>query len=490
MTSSATTPQSAPTPITVARGDGIGPEIMDASLAVLEAAGARLAIEEIEVGEKVYRQGISTGIPDAAWDSLRRTHVLYKAPITTPQGGGYKSLNVTLRKSLGLFANVRPCVAYAPFVSTRHPGMNVVIVRENEEDLYGGIEYRVTDEVFQSLKVITRAGCERIVRYAFDYARAHGRRRVTCMTKDNIMKLTDGQFHKVFDEVAPDYPEIEAEHLIIDIGTARLAARPERFDVIVTPNLYGDIISDVAAEITGSVGLAPSANIGRHGAMFEAIHGSAPDIAGQGIANPSGLLLAGVTMLTHIGQQDVAERIHNAWLTTIEDGVHTGDIFTPDISRERVGTRAFAEAVIARLGRLPTRLPVVSLGEGSGAISIAEPTKREPAVRRLVGVDVYVQETDPDAEKLAGRVEAAADGLLPLVMISNRGMSVWPRGAPEAYKTDEWRCRFEAPDGGEIDRQTVIDLLSRLAAAGIDFVMTELLHTFDGERGFSLGQGQ
>ncbi|HEV2127306.1 MAG TPA: NADP-dependent isocitrate dehydrogenase [Thermomicrobiales bacterium] len=264
---------------------------------------------------------------------------------------GSKSLNVTVRKSLGLYANVRPCVAYAPFVPTRHPGMDVVIVRENEEDLYAGIEHCQTDEVVQCLKLISRPGCEKIVRYAFEYARRNNRKKVTCFTKDNIMKLTDGLFHRVFDEIAEEYPELEHEHWIVDIGTAKLADTPEVFDVIVTPNLYGDVLSDVAAQIAGSIGLAGEANVGEHGAMFEAIHGSAPRRAGQDIANPSGLLLAGVMMLVHVGQSDVAERIHNAWLRTIEDGVHTYDIFDESVSKQQVGTREFAREVIERLGQ-------------------------------------------------------------------------------------------------------------------------------------------
>src|SRR5918912_893226 len=229
-------------PITVAHGDGIGPEIMAASLHIMKEAGARIEPETIEIGEKVYLRGVSAGIEPSAWESLRRTKVFLKAPITTPQGGGFKSLNVTIRKTLGLYANVRPCVAYAPFVPTRHPGMDVVVVRENEEDLYGGIEHRQTDDVVQCLKLIPPPGCERIVRYAFEYARRHGRQKVTCFTKDNIMKLTDGLFHKVFDEIAPEYPDIEAEHWIVDIGSAKLADAPENFDVLVLPNLYGDVL--------------------------------------------------------------------------------------------------------------------------------------------------------------------------------------------------------------------------------------------------------
>src|SRR3977135_2030607 len=290
------------TPITVAHGDGIGPEIMTATLQILEAGGAALEIETIEIGEKVYLRGNSAGIEPSSWQSLLRTQVFLKAPITTPQGGGFKSLNVTVRKTLGLYANVRPCVSYHPFVDTKHPNMDVVIVRENEEDLYAGIAHRQTQQVYQCLKLISRPGSEKIVRYAFEYARRNNRKKVTCFTKDNIMKLTDGLFHKVFDEIAAEYSDIENEHWIVDIGAAKLADTPNAFDVIVMPNLYGDILSDVAAQIAGSVGLAGSANIGENIAMFEAIHGSAPRRAGQNLATPSGLLLGAVMRLAHIGQ--------------------------------------------------------------------------------------------------------------------------------------------------------------------------------------------
>ena len=271
-------------PITVARGDGIGPEIMEATLKVLNALKAPLEIHEVEIGEKVYKRGHKTGIEASTWETVRNTKAFLKAPITTPQGGGFKSLNVTVRTTLGLYANIRPCVSYHPFIQTKHPVMDVVIIRENEEDLYAGIEYQQTFEVTQSLKLITRPGTEKIVRYAFEYAKSRKRKKVTCFTKDNIMKISDGLFHEVFDEVAKEYPEIENEHWIVDIGAAKLADSPEAFDVIVLPNLYGDILSDVSAQISGSVGLAGSANIGDHGAMFEAIHGSAPRRAGQNVA--------------------------------------------------------------------------------------------------------------------------------------------------------------------------------------------------------------
>ncbi len=488
-----------PTPITVAHGDGIGPEIMDAVLHILREAGAALAIETVEIGERVYRRGNTAGIEPEAWESLRRTKVFLKAPITTPQGGGFKSLNVTVRKSLGLYANVRPCVAYAPFVATKHPGMDVVIVRENEEDVYGGIEHRETDEVYQCLRLISRPGTEKIIRYAFEYARRNNRRKVACFTKDNIMKMTDGLFHTVFAEIAAEYPEIAHAHQIVDIGAARLADTPEAFDVIVLPNLYGDILSDVAAQIAGSVGLAGSANIGMHAAMFEAIHGSAPDIAGQGIANPSGLLLAAVMMLVHIGQPETGMRVHNAWLRTIEEGVHTADVYTDGTSRARVGTRQFAEAVVARLGQQPEYFaPVRYLPHDphaaahDAAVAAAHAAVVRPIARKeLVGVDVFLdwrgEARSPDA--LGAALGSVESDDLRLAMITNRGTKVWPDGLPETFCTDHWRCRFMG-DGGGITPAQVIALLARLDAAGFAFIKTEHLYTFDGEPGYSLGQGQ
>jgi isocitrate dehydrogenase len=476
-----------PVPVTVAFGDGIGPEIMAASLRILEAAGARLAIEPVDIGRDVYLKGNTAGIGPEAWDSLQRTGVFYKAPITTPQGGGYKSLNVTVRKTLGLFANVRPATAYAPFVATRHPGMDVVIVRENEEDLYAGIEHRQTEDVYQCLKLISRPGTEKIVRYAFEYARAHGRRKVTCFTKDNIMKLTDGLFHRVFDEIGAEYPNIEKEHLIVDIGAALLADRPKQFDVVVAPNLYGDIVSDIAAQIGGSVGMGPSANIGESCAMFEAVHGSAPDIGGKNVANPSGLLLAGVMMLAHVGQAEAAERVHNAWLKTLEDGINTADVFREGVSRELVGTAAFADAVIARLGKAPKTLAQVAYAPGAGTFSLPRPAPRPVAKRQLVGIDVFVRSRQKPGD-VAADVRAAASEPFELTMVTNRGVKVWPDGNPATFCTDHWRCRFIAECGTDLPE--IVALLGSLARHGIDFVKTEHLYTFDGEPGYSLGQGQ
>ncbi|WP_425146475.1 NADP-dependent isocitrate dehydrogenase [Deinococcus sp.] len=478
------------TPISVAFGDGIGPSIMTAVLRMLAAAGARLAPEVIEVGEAVYLQGVSSGIGRNAWESLRRTGVLLKAPITTPQGGGYKSLNVTLRKSLGLYANVRPCRAYAPFVPTLHPQMDLVILRENEEDLYAGIEHRQTREVVQCLKLVTQEGCERIVRYAFEYARQHGRRKVTALSKDNIMKMTDGLFHRVFDEIGAQYPDLEREHQIIDIGTARVAVHPERYDVIVTLNLYGDILSDVAAEVAGSVGLAGSANIGVGAAMFEAIHGSAPDLAGQNVANPSGLLQAAVLMLHHIGQGEAATRLQNAWLCTLEDGIHTRDI-QGEQTRTLVGTAAFADAVIERLGQLPRQLPAVQHVPADRPLSLsyARPPAA-PIAKQLVGTDVFFEwsEGERDPAALAAILQSVQQNDLTLRMITNRGVMVWPDGLPETRRADHWRCRFLGQ--GRVEHRQVLELLRRIDLTGLDFIKTEHLYTFDGEPGYSLGQGQ
>ncbi|WP_202630387.1 NADP-dependent isocitrate dehydrogenase [Deinococcus alpinitundrae] len=476
-------------PVSVVYGDGIGPEIMAATLSILEAAGAPVAPHEVRMGEALYREGFTSGFAPDAWDSLRRTGVLLKAPITTPQGGGYKSLNVTLRKTLGLYANVRPCRAYAPYVPTHHPEMNLVIIRENEEDLYAGIEHRQTREVMQCLKLITRPGCEKIVRYAFEYARANHRSKVTALSKDNIMKMCDGLFHTVFDEISDEYPEIKAEHQIIDIGTARVAARPEQYDVIVTLNLYGDILSDVAAEVAGSVGLAGSANIGESFAMFEAIHGSAPDLAGQDAANPGGLISAAALMLEHLGQHAVAARIQNALLCALEDGLHTRDITGPH-TKEVLGTHAFADAVIERLGRTPQHLPAVKADVKARAMPVRKPSTPAHIDKQLVGTDVFFEWTDSarDPEVLAATLQEAQLRDIPLKMITNRGVKVWPGGLPETFKSDHWRCRFQSDT--PVTHGDLLALLIRVHDKGLDFIKTEHLYTFDGVPGYSLGQGQ
>ncbi len=477
------------TNITVAKGDGIGPEIMDATLSILKAAGAQLAIDEIEVGEKVYLAGNTAGIANDSWDTIRKNKIFLKAPITTPQGGGYKSLNVTTRKFLGLYSNVRPCTSLHPFVKTKHPDMDIVIIRENEEDLYAGIEHQQTDEVVQCLKIISRPGCEKIVRYAFEYAKQYGRKKVTCFTKDNIMKQTDGLFHQVFDEIAAEYPHIENEHWIIDIGAAKMADTPEVFDVIVTLNLYGDVLSDVAAQIAGSVGLAGSANIGEECSMFEAIHGSAPRRAGQNMANPSGLLQGAIMMLNHIGQTHVAEKVQNAWLKTIEDGIHTYDIFKEGTSKQKVGTKEFAEAVINNIGNKPSQLKAVSYANGQ-ALVLPKYKKRTPAKKDLLGVDVFVHWNETDPNELAEIIKSIENNIVKLTMITNRGIKVWPEGFKETFCTDHWRCRFKAREGEFISKSEIIEILSRALLKNIDVIKTENLYAFNGKPSFSLGQGQ
>ena len=484
--------------IAVAKGDGIGPEIMDATLRILNAAGANIEPQFIDIGEAAYLSGNTSGITEQAWLTARQNKVILKAPITTPQGKGYKSLNVTLRKALGLFANVRPVMSLHPFVDTNFPEMDVVVIRENEEDLYAGIEHRQTEDVVQCLKLITRPGCERIVRYAFEYAKAYGRKKVTCMVKDNIMKLTDGLFHKVFDEIGEEYPNIEKEVQIIDIATARVAARPQDYDVVVTSNLYGDIVSDVVAEIAGSVGLAGSANIGKEVAMFEAIRGSAPDIAGLNIANPSGLINAAVMMLAHIGQHEVADKVKNALLATIEAGYHTTDIYSKGRSVRKVSTSDFADEVIARLGNKPENLKESRLSDGSGLIQIPE-YRRVETKKELVGVDVFLDWRDDDANQLGTALNTIGAYGLKLKMITNRGVKVYPEGLPETFCTDHWRCRFVSTETEiksantsykTIDFAQVVDLLSKLNQKDFEVIKTENLYDFDGQRGFSLGQGE
>ena len=482
------------TPITVAYGDGIGPEIMEATLRILTAASADIDPEIIEIGEKVYLQGYTSGIPDSAWQSLKRTKVLLKGPITTPQGGGYKSLNVTLRKTLGLFANVRPCVSYAPYVPTKHPNINLVIIRENEEGTYAGIEHRQTDEVYQCLKLVTRPGCERIVHYAFEYARKFNRKKVTCLTKDNIMKMTDGIFHQVFNEIAAEYPDIKAEHFIIDIGTALVADQPERFDVIVTSNLYGDILSDVAAQIAGSVGLAGSANVGNHVAMFEAIHGSAPDIAGKKIANPSGLLHGAIQMLIHINQPDTAMLVENAWLKTLEDGIHTADIYSKEYSKQKANTDQFADAVIARIGQKPAHFKPVTYKQNIPTkIECYGAKKKVLAKKELVGVDIFIDNLNLTPDEIGEKLVAMNSKLKPII-ITSRGLKIWPNCMIDAPYANHCSCRFQSSADTNhlsvITHEDIIQLLQQFAHAGLDVIKTENLYTFDGKIGYSLAQGQ
>ena len=423
--------------ITVAYGDGIGPEIMESVLKILSHAKTGLEIETIEIGEKIYKKGFSSGISDDVWEVIKRNKVLLKAPITTPLGKGYKSLNVTFRRTLELFANIRPSLSYYPYVG-KFKNMDVVIVRENEEDLYSGIEYKITKNSTMAMKLLSTSGCEKIIRYAFEYARINRRKKVTCVTKSNILKITDGCFQEIFLKIAPEYPNINSDHMLVDIASAKLANNPENFDIVVTLNLYGDIISDIASEVSGSVGLAGSANIGKEYAMFEAVHGSAPDIAGKNIANPSGLLNSAIMMLKHLGKNNEAEMIYNAWLKTIEEGLHTADIFNPEKSKKRLSTSEFTQAVIDNFDKKPNLLVSKFQSAVNEKISIKE-TLSSNEKTELIGTDIFIktQFTSELIDKLQ-----KLDDVLKLHMVSSRGLLIWPKTLTNA-EVDFYRFRSD-----------------------------------------------
>jgi isocitrate dehydrogenase len=474
--------------ISVAYGDGIGPEIMEETLHILKEAGARITIEAIDIGESQYLKGWDSGISPTAFESVKKNKVLLKAPITTPQGKGYKSLNVTFRKALGLFANIRPAVSYAPFVKGLHEKMDIVIFRENEEDLYSGVEYRSTTNASTGVKLLTRQGSEKIIRAAFEFAKNNGRKKVTCMIKDNIMKILDGTFAVIFDHVAKEYPELEADKMIVDIGSARVASHPYDFDVIVTLNLYGDIISDIAAEVSGSVGLAGSANIGDEYAMFEAIHGSAPDIAGKGVANPSGLLHGAIMMLNHIGQGDIAAKIHNAWLKTIEEGYHTADIYNKETSKQQCSSKEFTKHVVANLGKKPEHFAAVDYSE---AKPMALPQiDLHSQDERLIGLDIYVEEIVDSISELVAKYEHVHDKF-ELQHIAQRGIKYWPNIEVAGNLGDMWRLRYIlADDDHELSQEELLALQSKVIEKGGKIAMTHVLNLYEGMAGFTKAQGE
>ncbi|QLK50941.1 isocitrate dehydrogenase [Ehrlichia ruminantium] len=478
-------------PVTVAYGDGIGPEIMEAVLLILSEAKSGLVIETIELGHNLYKKEWSCGIAPSSWDSIHRTKVLLKSPTMTPQGQGHKSLNVTLRKKLGLYANIRPCISYHPVIKTKYPNLNVVIIRENEEDTYTGIEHRLTSDTYQCLKVITRSGSERICNYAFQYAMTHNRKKVTCLVKDNIMKMTDGIFHKSFSKIAEGYPSIISDHYIVDIGMARVATNPENFDVIVTTNLYGDIISDIVAELSGSIGLAGSANIGDNYAMFEAVHGSAPDIAGKNIANPSGLLSAAIQMLVYLKKFNEAELIHNAFLKTLEDGIHTADIYQDNISKEKVSTMDFAKAVVENFGQSPCHIqkPVLSImNSTSGTTSVPYVYQPSYTDKILVGVDVTIgcDVIDLNLNQLIVDLRNIKHDQLELVLVHSKGLEIWPDESSTVNLSyvDQICCRFYIKCKSEITNDHVNQLLLELDKKKINVVKMEKLYLYDDQPGF------
>ncbi|UTO55780.1 isocitrate dehydrogenase [Neoehrlichia mikurensis] len=469
--------------ITVAYGDGIGPEIMEAVLLIIKEAQVNIAIETIEIGSNLYNKEWPSGIAPSSWESIKRTKVLLKSPIMTPQGKGHKSLNVALRKMLGLYANIRPCISYFPIIDTKFPNLNIVVIRENEEDTYTGIEHRLTHDSFQCTKISTQSASEKICNYAFNYARNNNRKKVSCLAKDNIMKMTDGIFHKSFNKVANHYPDIFSDFYIVDIGMAKVANAPEDFDVIVTTNLYGDILSDIIALLSGSIGLAGSANIGDKYAMFEAVHGSAPDIAGHNIANPSGLLNAAVQMLIHLKKFDKAEIIYNALLKTLEDGIHTSDIYNAKISTTKASTKEFTKAIVNNLGANPTQLQKLSLpkelSQETYCYDVTQKSKKT-----LVGVDITIDYNQTNIKDIAESL-STLNSVLQLILIHSKGLELWPNLPYYITYLDQISCRFYIKDKKEnIDNNDIYNLLLSITQKEINVIKTENLYFYDDNPGF------
>ena len=475
--------------VTLIPGDGIGPEVTQSARRIVEATGAPIEWDECEAGAAVFRKGLPSGVPQNTIESIRRTRVVLKGPLETPVGYGEKSANVTLRKLFETYGNIRP-VREMPGVVTPYSGRGVdlVVVRENIEDLYAGIEYMQTPGVAEGLKLISRKGCEKIVRLAFEFARSEGRRRVHCATKSNIMKLTEGMLKRTFEEIAEAYPDVEATHIIIDNCAHQLVKRPEQFDVIVTTNMNGDIISDLSSALIGGLGFAPSANIGNEVAIFEAVHGSAPKYAGRNVINPTALILTAVMMLRHLGEFDVASAIEHAVLVTLEDGkVRTGDV----VGYEKgASTTAYTDAVISNLGRKSARWRVrehkpIQLPQVPGRPDLVVPINR-----RVAGVDVFV-ESSQTPEKLGAALERlVAESSFKLKLVSNRGTKVYPATGAITDCVDHYRCRFipRSRDGDVTDEQ-VFSLVQRVSASH-RWVHLEKLLEINGGPGFTKDQGE
>ncbi len=494
------------TRIALAAGDGIGPEIMDATLAVFRAAGVleHLEFVPVEMGRSVFEKGDTRGMTDAAIATVESCGVLFKGPMETPKGGGGKSINVTARKIWNAFANLRtfrtlPGVI-TPFSKAGIP-IDLVIVRENIEDTYGGVEHRLSNDMIQCKRLISAPGSDQVVRFALRTAQRLGIRQVHCGHKANIMKMTDGIFLERFRQAAKDFPDIECGDVIVDALCMNLVMKPQSYKMVVLPNLQGDIVSDLCAGLVGGLGFAPSANIGTHISIFEAVHGTAPDIAGKGIANPAALLLSGVMMLRHLGLVRHAAAIENALLRCLEDGVHTGDF--GDRTKPSVGTTEFAKGISDRLGQLPQTVPAAALPEAGTGEQVTFRVHPKPlhqevirtftnAVTHVVGCDVYL-DTPLSTSSVAEELQRIChDTPFRLTLISNRGTQVWPTGSAFTECVDYWRARFELRDGvipGTFGQSRAIALLDRVAEK-FTVCSYELLRTFDGVRGFSLAQGQ
>ena len=475
--------------ITVIPGDGIGPECVGAAMKIIDAAGVNIEWEERHAGERVFKQGISSGVPADTIESIKKNRVVLKGPLGTPIGFGEKSANVTLRKLFETYANIRPAREF-PGVTTPYSGrgIDIVVVRENVEDLYAGIEHMQTPGVAQCLKLISRKGCEKIVRTAFEFARAEGRKSVACATKANIMKKTEGLLKQTFEEIAPQYPDIESWHVIIDNCAHQLVRKPEQYDVIVTTNMNGDIISDLTSGLVGGLGFAPTANLGNDIAIFEAVHGSAPKYAGKDVINPTAVILSAVMMLRHIGEFDAATTIENAVMVTIEEGeAATGDVVGYDKGAK---TSEYTQKIIENLGRKPK----VWQARDYKAIQMPEisdnPVFVSPSTRRVIGADIFV-EWAGDAQSLGQSLDGIVENSpFRLKMISNRGTKVYPVGDAFPDCVDHWRCRFVLRDeNADVAPDMIMALLTSVNAKH-QWMHVEKLLEIDGEPGYTKAQGE
>ena len=475
-------------PVTLIPGDGIGPECVASARAIVDATGAPIDWEEADAGAEVFRKGVASGVPSETMDSIAKNRVALKGPLETPVGYGEKSANVTLRKLYETYANVRP-VREMPGVKTPYSGRGVdlVMVRENVEDLYAGIEYMQTPGVAQALKLITVKGCEKVARFAFEYARSEGRESVACATKANILKFTEGTLKRVFESVAPDYPEIESWHVIVDNAAHQLVKRPEQFEVIVTTNMNGDILSDLSSALIGGLGFAPSANIGNEVAIFEAVHGSAPKYAGKNVINPTAVVLSAVMMLRYLELFEEAAAIEHAIFVTLESGILTGDVVGYD---RGTPTTEYTQAIIDNLGKrtenwtirehTPLHLPELS----------PDQDYVKTTSRAVVGLDVFV-ESPLSAEELGTSLtELTQDTRMSLRMISSRGTKVYPPTGAITDVLDHWRCRFIIKENpGDLPDEDVHQLLARISRRHTWMHIEKLLE-FDGELGFTRDQGE
>jgi len=482
------------TKIAVANGDGIGPEIMQAVLKVFEANNVPLEYEFVEMGKSYFDAGHSTGMTAKAKETIETLGILFKGPMETPKGKGVKSINVTARKVWNTYANqrdFRTLNGVDTVFSKAGIPINLTIIRENIEDTYGGIEHLLTYDVAVGRRIITRPGSAQVIRYAFEMAKRKGLKKLACGHKANIMKLTDGLLLETFQQIAKEYPEIEASDIIVDDLCMKLVTRPETFEAIVLTNLQGDIVSDLCAGLVGGLGFAPSANIGDNISIFEAVHGTAPDIAGKGIANPTALLLSGISMLRFLGFSKNAADIENALLYTLEQGVHTGDFGNKAIPASN--TNAFTDAIIANIGQVPANGGVFSNPDFEARVSHLQPIKNKLTVTKnikeeMIGVDVFV-EARVQPNELAEMAKKVLTDNFGLVMISNRGTQVWPTGSIYTDLVNEYRVRFEKKAGKEITQKELLHIAADFSELA-KVCSVEFLMNFDGKIGYTLAQGQ